>query len=868
MSKEAVQPDVSNAIEQTKQVAAWLRLFAAPGQVVELRAPKAKRKYGRPVTVSGFYDDLEKLARDALHLSRCGLEDSTAFAPPGIYFTLNPINPALLARRANRYEISEAGQQAADMDISQRRLLLIDVDPVRPAEISSSDEEKVHAKGVIKVLCAFLESAGWPKPIIGDSGNGYHAYYRIDLPADDGGLVRSALYALAARFDTAQAKVDTTVFNPSRICKIPGTVSRKGDPIEARPHRTSRLVVIPESFDAVRPELIEALANEWRAKEAERKPAPIPQAMTPKPTSQRKGTKSHVDRARAYLSKVDGAVSGQHGSDQTIKAAGFLVRGFNLSIDEALPVLTEWNNKCDPPWDEFELRRKLEEASKHDGERGWLIKDEPEKPVKRRKSFPMPANLTEDSLLRPEQQQDAKLSQRFATMFRDKVLYVPEWKRWVEWEQRWSVDQSGVETQCAKRFSEFVWRESEKYEPTSDEDPENPLLTLAKKVSSSRFMHDVTNLARCEPDMSVSSNRLDSSPWLFNVKNGTIDLRTGILRSHARADFITKMCPLDYQPEALCPIWEEFLFHVMGQNSDLCFFLQSWFGYCITGDVSEHKVPIFWGTGGNGKSVLLNTILAVIGADYGNVAPADLLIQKNQNEHPTILADLFGRRMVVCSETSEGARFNEALLKSLSGGDPIKARRMHENYWEFNPSHKLILLTNYKPTVRGMDEGVWRRLLLVPFTQHYWDPAKDETGPEEFRQDKDLQSKLMAEAPGILRWLVDGAKHWYENRLIVPDVARAATSEYKEAQDVYQGFLTECCLIGPQFKVRGKPFFKAYEQWCIDNGEDVKSNTAFGRAMAGRPGFKKDTSNGVWYSGVGLRDVMESGEPPQQRDLF
>ncbi len=220
------------------QLAGWLRLFVAPGQVTELRVPKARQKHGGARTVSGFFDGdhLDQMAAEALRLEA---------SADGVYFVLNPVVPALLARRCNRVDIADQGDGTSDKDIVRRHWLLIDADPVRPAKISSTDEEKRWALDAVMAVYEHLRGRDWPVPVLADSGNGYHLLYRIDLPTEDGGVVERCLKALAARFDSDRVKIDQSVFNPSRITKLYGTLSGKGDDTPDRPHRRSQILEAP-----------------------------------------------------------------------------------------------------------------------------------------------------------------------------------------------------------------------------------------------------------------------------------------------------------------------------------------------------------------------------------------------------------------------------------------------------------------------------------------------------------------------------------------------------------------------------------------------------------------------------------------------
>jgi hypothetical protein len=218
-----------------EEIVAWLRVLIAPDQVTELRAIKVRKGHERTHTEAGFFDyeHLPKMANAAFAISPCA---------KGVYFTLNPLKPDLLARRANRVDWAEEGELAKDADVIARRWLLIDADPVRDPLVSATNEEKAAALEAVRVIRTDLAERGWPAPVCGDSGNGYHLLCRIDLPADDGGTVQRILQALATKYDTPAVHIDQKVFNPARICKVPGTLARKGDNVPQRPHRRSCLL--------------------------------------------------------------------------------------------------------------------------------------------------------------------------------------------------------------------------------------------------------------------------------------------------------------------------------------------------------------------------------------------------------------------------------------------------------------------------------------------------------------------------------------------------------------------------------------------------------------------------------------------------
>jgi putative DNA primase/helicase len=317
----------------------------------------------------------------------------------------------------------------------------------------------------------------------------------------------------------------------------------------------------------------------------------------------------------------------------------------------------------------------------------------------------------------------------------------------------------------------------------------------------------MVSLARHETTVAVSHEQLDADRMLLNVPNGTIDLRTGKVRVHRRKDLITKLAPVPFEPAAECPLWLAFLDRVMGGNAELIEYLQRIIGYSLTGEIREHVLAFFYGQGANGKSTFLTAIHEMLG-DYASPAPRGLLFRSRGERHPTELASLHGRRFVTCSEVEEGQTFDEALTKDLTGGDPIECRRMREDFWSFQPTHKLTLAGNHKPTVRGDDEGIWRRMRLVPWTV---------TIPEAER-DMRLTEKLRAELPGILAWAVRGCLAWQERGLDAPAAVREATAEYRQENDALGEFFRLSVVFEAGATIARKDLREAYETFCRESG--------------------------------------------------
>ncbi len=357
---------------------------------------------------------------------------------------------------------------------------------------------------------------------------------------------------------------------------------------------------------------------------------------------------------------------------------------------------------------------------------------------------------------------------------------------------------------------------------------------------------------------------LDNDPWALNCANGTVDLRTGELRPHRQSDYTTKCCPVDYRKEAKAPTFEKFILDIMGGDAAKAAFLRRWFGYSCTGDVSAQKLACHIGRGANGKSTLLAALQDVMQGYAGMAAPGLLMVTRGER-HPTELADLQGKRLVTASETSADGELNEALVKQATGGDKIKARRMREDFWEFSPSHKLQLLSNYKPTIKGSDYAIWRRVLLILYPVRYGPERDVAAGRADRRRDDMLPAKLNAEREGILAWLVAGAVEWYGNvkagsddPLQVPDAMVDDTARYQAEQDRVGQFVRAECERGPAFWAPWTGIdglYPAYGEWCRASGYHPLGKQRFINELEQCvPGFRKQTRK-VGKKGEGRRSI-------------
>jgi len=302
----------------------------------------------------------------------------------------------------------------------------------------------------------------------------------------------------------------------------------------------------------------------------------------------------------------------------------------------------------------------------------------------------------------------------------------------------------------------------------------------------------------------------------------------------------------------------EFLKRILDGESGLMTYMQRLVGYCLTGSTREHVLPFLYGSGANGKSTFVSAILDLLGTDYAIKAPAELLLARRGESHPTERADLHGKRFVACVEVDDGRRMAESLVKELTGGDRIRARRMREDFWEFSPTHKVWLAANHRPIIRGTDHGIWRRVKLIPFNVMI---------PEE-EQDKDLPEKLKGELSGILNWAVRGCQRWLSNGLEEPTAVRSATSEYRDDMDLIGKFIKARCVVGDEHQAGATELHKAYRDWCESTGERPANQTVFGTNLTERGIGRRSTRRGIKRLGIALRShETEHGEPAIAREM-
>ncbi|WP_141543358.1 phage/plasmid primase, P4 family, partial [Bacillus toyonensis] len=440
-------------------------------------------------------------------------------------------------------------------------------------------------------------------------------------------------------------------------------------------------------------------------------------------------------------------------------------------------------------------------------------------------------------------------AERIAYYHGENVRYCNELE-WLIWNgKHWHEDSKRQIEAITAKTLRAIYGEAK---ATEDKYQSKLLHDWAKKCE--RRSIRINSILDVRPMVSVKKKELDSHNFLFNCDNGVIDLKTGELLPHDRDLLLTKLSPIKYDKNAECPNWKAFLesifkTHTGEADYELINYLQKAIGYSLTGVTKEQVMFFLFGNGRNGKSTFINIIQDLLG-DYGRQTNSDTFLKKrNDSGINNDVARLDGARFVSAVESEEGQQLSEALVKQITGGEKMSARFLRQEYFEFTPEFKVFFTTNHKPIVKGSDEGIWRRIMLIPFTV---------TIPKE-KIDYDLPDRLAKEMPGVLRWAVKGCMKWQTEGLRAPEAVKAATAEYREDMDILAPFIDENCTVNSSVRIEAKSLYENYTKWCYQNNELELKNRAFYRQLEVR-GFKKEkgTGNKNFILGITLNKLAGS----------
>ena len=491
------------------------------------------------------------------------------------------------------------------------------------------------------------------------------------------------------------------------------------------------------------------------------------------------------------------------------------LRAKDVPYDQAMVVVLEAARNCVPPLGESEAIQCLDSAYGR------------YEPGTRRK-------LT-----------DLGNAERLVDQHGEHIRYIPEYCGWTFWNgNRWEYDGLGKINQLAKAVVRNIYNEAA---DADDPDTRDAISRHAKNSEKKSAIDNMIQLTSKEDGISRSSGALDADPWVFGVRNGVVDLRSGKCIAPRPNHYITKQGQVDFVENAECPTWRKFLLEIMGNSQELVDFLQVAIGYTLTGSTREQAAFILHGTGANGKTTFLAVIETLMGSYCKSVASETFMMQRggrSSNGPNEDIARLNATRLAATSETEEGQVLAEALLKRMTGEDTLVARLPYaKSSMEFKPQFKVWMAANHKPIIRGDDHAIWRRVRLIPFEQTF--DAK--------REDKRLKEKLLAELPGILNWAIAGCLKWKQEGLVLPKIVKQATQVYRNEMDLLAEWIETQCVVDPDREATTGELYGSYHRWCTGNETRPLGRAVFGRKLAAK-GFEPRKVQGArGYQGIGVK---------------
>jgi putative DNA primase/helicase len=431
---------------------------------------------------------------------------------------------------------------------------------------------------------------------------------------------------------------------------------------------------------------------------------------------------------------------------------------------------------------------------------------------------------------------------RLLDKFGGRVRWYETEKAWYYWNEDigWSTENRTTMEGCANTIQGFAEKVVRDLTIEAEMSGKNEDINWAKKSASRAKMNAMIEQAKGH--ILMKKDDFDQDPWLLNVQNGVIDLRTGVFRERQKSDLLLKRADVFYDPEAKCPIYDQFIDQIMGGNQELITYLDKVLGYCLTGVTSEQVFFIMAGGGANGKSRLINATRKLMG-DYAKQTETKTFFVRGTDYISEGIASLNGARFVTAIETEKGKKLDEAVIKLITGEDRVRARFLHQNSFEFQPECKVFLITNYKPQIANNGHGIWRRIRVIPF----------EVTIPEAKQDKELGIKLERELSGILNRLIEGCLLWQKDGgLGLPEKVKETNEIYRVEADSVGTYLKDCCIIESKAKVPILVLYKHYEEWAKSAGEEVYKSRIFTDKLEEK-GFRRASHHGTVRQWEGIR---------------
>jgi len=710
---------------------------------------------------------------------------------------------------------------------------------------------------------ACIEAARLPHPtILVNSGGGIHAWWRLVEPLLDMAAWTDRQKALAKALGS-----DRTVHDRPRIMRFPGTVNWKypEQPVarvaELHPERRY-------GFDEVIPTLDLGMTNEeCEAAEA------VASSSIAVEAEVEAGSMGDVSRRFIYSGRL--LPSGGRRETMFTVACDLKARGWDE--DSATKVLMERMRQVGLTDDELrDCPRQIHRAFSSEREplptsngtaglNGHARSEAATKKAEQREKKKAEqitavieaigtAAAEPLDLRKPHTHDEVSCARRLAAAAAGSLRYVAEWRKWIQFDgQRWRIDDGGAAIEAAKRLRDSLWSEM----PTLTRTEAEAAVTFVKGMGASKRLAGVVMLASSEPAIRVHAEELDRHPMLLNLRNGILDLNTLEMRPHDPSLLITQVAGVAYGETAESELWERFINDATDGNEELAAFLQRAAGVALTGSVRDEVLYCHHGRGANGKSTYLDALRQLLG-DYAAVAPPAFLAHRGTEAHPTEVAMLHGKRLVAAIEMEAGVRMRESFVKSLTGGDAIQARRMREDFWTVEPQWKIHVSFNDPPRVTGTDDGIRRRLCVIPWLVRF----------EGSRRDSTLKERLTADGPeraGILNWAIGGLRAWQLRGLDAPACVKAFTEEFTRQQDSFGQFLDERCDVAPGHRVESQTFYREFHEWLERRGESTTTWTSnrVANELQRRGFVKEDRRTGgihrgkYFYAGLGLLSALD-----------
>ncbi len=803
--------ELTKPMPNPNEITRFLKAVIELDQVFEVRALNVAQQYGAPATLSGYYgaDNIDGAAQAICKLNGIAR---------GIYVTPNPVNPALLSRCANRMKRCGRGDSTtANHEILKRNWLLIDLDPQRPAGICATESERTAARDLADHVCATLSAEGCPDPIRLDSGNGAQLMYRVDLPADDGGLCQRVTQALAARFNTGAVHVDESVHNAARIWRLPGTVNTKGDSTADRPHRMASIVSIPDQLQPVPVELLESVGQ------AVAQNVPPPKDATSQTSSLSKRSLAGwspeliEELLAGPLAQCEPGARGPYKDGFRWKLARC---PFNESHTDSSalffgkgPGFRCLHNSCK----DNDFRALLDKV---EGDGGHIPTPQYTfQPAAYYRNAQQFLSVVYDDLL---VHHDGRFLRYVGTHYAEMDPAVLRAAQWA-----WFAEQI-VTKSNGDQYS---------YQPTSGS--MNNITDAAKAVC---------NIPRdFMPPCWLPGYDGATAEEFVPFKNMLLHLPTGATHEHTRNLFTTFTLACEYNPEAIAPGWLAFLQQLWPDDPQSIKTLQLILGYILGGGTHLQKIFLIVGPKRSGKGTIARVLTSLLGPEASCGPTLGGL------STPFGLQTLIGKRLAVVSDARLSSRADQATiaerLLAISGEDSISVPRKYNTDWTGTLPTRFLFLTNELPRLSDSSGAQASRFILLTMRHSFYG-----------REDHGLTDRLLSELPGIANWAIDGWRELQQQgRIESPESSREALEELGDLGSPIASFIRDCCAIGSKYQVERQQLYRAWLFWCDAEGRRHPGTAeSFGRDLRaaipelGTSQPRTDHGRVRVYRGVGL----------------